>query len=491
MRIFRFAFVRHFFASSLVALLVVFPVIAADGGYPYADYKGPGTSAAQYVWTDKQGNRYSPYGYVYRNCTDYVAWKVVSLGLKTATITGLGNAGEWAATAKERGLKVDDKPAVWAVAVEHNKSYGHVAFVEDVYKDGTITISEYNVTPGKYGQRTGTPAKLGFTNFIHLGLTPPQSAVVQVQKATGPDGTQQVYTATKESIYESWWKPGGDGIHTNKLFASGDIKDAQKLTLPDGTQSLYTAVGDGVWESWWRPKNGLHHAKIISLANVQKVLVFFESDNTHKLYALAADGPYEFWWRDGGDGIHKQRLVNINHPIGFVAATGPDGAKQLYTATAGAVFESWWRVGQGVHTSPIISIAQNNITALAKTTQVDGTQYLYTSTKNNVWESWWHPARGLGHGMLLSAANIKAVRYHGRTDGSSLLYVATNSGVREYSWRPWQELRSGQLIDAADVAAIDCVAWGMAGQLYTAAGVTLFETWWGDGGLHTTKLLDF
>lgn len=491
MRIFRPVLARQIFASILVSFIAVLPVIAVDGGYPYAAYAGPGTSAPQYVWTDKQGNRYSPYGYVYRNCTDYVAWKVVSLGLKTATITGLGNAGNWAATAKKRGLTVDDKPAVWAIAVESNNSYGHVAFVENVYKDGTITVSEYNVTPGTYGQRTGTPAKLGFTSFIHVSLAPPKSTAVQVRKTTGPDGAQQVYTATKNDVYEDWWKPGGDGVRSSKLFTSDNIKDASKLTLPDGTQSLYTAVSDGVWESWWRPGSGLHHTKIIALADVQKVLASFEADNTHKLYVLAADGPYEFWWRDGGDGIHKQRLVHINNPVGFVAATGPDGEKQVYTATAGAVFESWWHPGQGVHTSPLISIAQNDITALDKAMQTDGTQYLYTSTKNNVWESWWHPAHGSGYGMLLSASNIKAVQYHGRIDGSSLLYVATGSGIREYSWRPWQPLKSGQLIGVSDISAFDCVAWGTAGQLYTVAGTTLFETWWGDGGLHTAKLQGF
>jgi len=50
-------------------------VAAGTGGYPYAHYHGPGTRPAAYEWTDSHGNAISPYGYYFRNCTDFAAWK--------------------------------------------------------------------------------------------------------------------------------------------------------------------------------------------------------------------------------------------------------------------------------------------------------------------------------------------------------------------------------------------------------------------------------
>lgn len=75
------------------------PALAETGGYPYAAYNGPGSNASQSLWTDAGGGRYSPYSYVYRNCTDYAAWKLVSLGVPLDKVRNLGNAKNWAANA--------------------------------------------------------------------------------------------------------------------------------------------------------------------------------------------------------------------------------------------------------------------------------------------------------------------------------------------------------------------------------------------------------
>jgi surface antigen len=45
-------------------------------------------------------------------------------------------------------------------------AYGHVAFVEAVYGNGTILISEYNWTPYSYSQRVVNPYNYGGV-FIH------------------------------------------------------------------------------------------------------------------------------------------------------------------------------------------------------------------------------------------------------------------------------------------------------------------------------------
>ncbi|WP_143832033.1 CHAP domain-containing protein [Nocardiopsis sp. CNR-923] len=147
---------------------------ANSGGYPYATYHGPGTNPSTYTWTDSSGNEWSPYGYAYRNCTDYVAWKLQSLGVPDSSTRGLGNGGQWAALAGgKEGLTVSTTPTYAAAAVNTSTAggYGHVSFVESVHSNGTITVSEYNyASPGNYGTRTGTPSALGISEFVHFGV---------------------------------------------------------------------------------------------------------------------------------------------------------------------------------------------------------------------------------------------------------------------------------------------------------------------------------
>lgn len=78
------------------------------------------------------GHRF-PYGY----CTWYVSQRrYVPWG---------GHAGTWLYSAKARGYKTGKKPKSGAIMVTtEDRYYGHVALVEKVHSDGTITVSEMN-----------------------------------------------------------------------------------------------------------------------------------------------------------------------------------------------------------------------------------------------------------------------------------------------------------------------------------------------------------
>lgn len=80
------------------------------------------------------------------NCTNYVAWRLISAGVEKPP-THPGNAADWAANADTDGYLVDDVPAVGAVAqwdafAGGYGEDGHVAYVERVNDDGTILVSE-------------------------------------------------------------------------------------------------------------------------------------------------------------------------------------------------------------------------------------------------------------------------------------------------------------------------------------------------------------
>ncbi len=143
---------------------------ADDGGYPYAAYDGPGSDPASYWWTDPAGNGYSPYGYAYRNCTDFVAWKL-NITNDFHNTSGLGNAYTWGGRATSHNAAVDMTPAVGAVAwwdanAFGMSAFGHVAWVSSVNGD-QVTVEEYNNPPvGKWGIRTFRKDQV--SGYIHF-----------------------------------------------------------------------------------------------------------------------------------------------------------------------------------------------------------------------------------------------------------------------------------------------------------------------------------
>jgi surface antigen len=110
-----------------------------------------------YPWfsemANTQGGGLSPLNYYYRECVDFVAWRLNrDVGSMSApfvfdwsylTPNG-GDAVAWRANWDAHGWKTGTTPEVGSVAWFG----GHVAYVAAVYKDGTIRIEEYN-----YGSR--------------------------------------------------------------------------------------------------------------------------------------------------------------------------------------------------------------------------------------------------------------------------------------------------------------------------------------------------
>lgn len=108
------------------------------------------------------GNRYA-YGY----CTWYAYNKRAQLGRPVGSFWG--NATTWAAYARGAGYTVNNVPAVGAVMQNSGGwgGYGHVAIVESINADGSVTISEMNGPAGwnVIGYRSITNP--GDYNYIH------------------------------------------------------------------------------------------------------------------------------------------------------------------------------------------------------------------------------------------------------------------------------------------------------------------------------------
>jgi surface antigen len=108
-----------------------------------------------------QGGGLSPLNYYYRECVDFVAWRLNRDAGSTEapykydwsylTPNG-GDARAWKGNWEAHGWAVTNTPKVGWVAWF---TFNHVAYVKQVNDDGTILIEEYNwMGQHKYGQRT-------------------------------------------------------------------------------------------------------------------------------------------------------------------------------------------------------------------------------------------------------------------------------------------------------------------------------------------------
>lgn len=102
-------------------------------------------------------------GYVPGYCTWYVANKRISIGRPLPA--NLGNAAQWDNRAPQG---FDHNPRVGDAVVTNDRGAGHVAYVEQVYEDGSVRVSEMNYA-GLYRvtERTFSPAEASSYKYIH------------------------------------------------------------------------------------------------------------------------------------------------------------------------------------------------------------------------------------------------------------------------------------------------------------------------------------
>ncbi|HEY5667657.1 MAG TPA: CHAP domain-containing protein, partial [Candidatus Saccharimonadales bacterium] len=84
------------------------------------------------------------WGMFNRECVSYTAWKVYESGRNMPYWGGYGNANQWDDNARAAGIPVDTTPRKGDVAIKNSGPYGHAMYVEHVYADGSIYISQYN-----------------------------------------------------------------------------------------------------------------------------------------------------------------------------------------------------------------------------------------------------------------------------------------------------------------------------------------------------------
>lgn len=119
---------------------------------PSDDYPAAWRNAAQ-------DSVFDTWGYPNRQCTSFVAWRLANTNHATMPVRPY-DAGGWDDTFAAAGVRVDSTPAVGAIAQwNENESFGglgagpagHVAWVQAVHPDASVTVEQYNLgSDGRY-----------------------------------------------------------------------------------------------------------------------------------------------------------------------------------------------------------------------------------------------------------------------------------------------------------------------------------------------------
>jgi surface antigen len=206
------------------------PALADTGGYPCANATNCSSKFGADSWCIN-GNDISPYGYGYRNCTDYVAWKIQQVFGVTLPKT-LGNANTWGPRLKQDDYRYDSSPEVGDIAAWNTGGggLGHVAYVFAV-NGGIASLDEYNVrniglftsTRTTAANSAGAPSE-----YVHIGpaFATTDSTWTVVNKtmglisvfAEGPNHTLDDYWTTAGQPWSGPLTIGGAGTTYNTSY---------------------------------------------------------------------------------------------------------------------------------------------------------------------------------------------------------------------------------------------------------------------------------
>lgn len=411
-----FFLVGYFVVFSILLLFVgVSKVKADDGGYPWSGAVCVATGRVDgrcpnYEWT-YQGRTTNPSttNYFYRNCTDYVAWKLLNNGVESSKVSGLGSAGSWDDNATKKNISISSVPKVGSVGVDER--YGHVVYVEGV-SGSNLTISEYNWgSTGSYGVRIGTAENLGLSEFIDFK----QTSGIQLAFDTYSQGS-----GVKNAHYLGTNRlTPTQRIYANEYIESFNTKHVL-LMQPDGNLVQY---GDGfrvIWHSHTYGNPGAY-----AVFQTDGNLVVYASNGRALWASGVRAGASQFILQDDG------HLVTYNS---WGRALWWSGVTVSGTPTY--LGSSWLGVGSQMYENQYIKSYDGRYSLLM---QPDGNLVVYGPGHHALWHSKTYGKPGLrlaiqyDGNLVLYNQNNQPVWYSGMRSNASYIVIQTDGNLVEYS----------------------------------------------------------
>lgn len=144
---------------------------SGNGSYVVAGDAGHGGYPAKWDAPVAQDSVLDNWGMYNRECVSYTAWRVYASGRNMPNWGGYGNANQWDDNARSVGIPVDTNPRAGDVAIKNAGTYGHAMYVEKVFPDGSIYISQYNQDySGHYSEAyiSADSVRANNLQFIHF-----------------------------------------------------------------------------------------------------------------------------------------------------------------------------------------------------------------------------------------------------------------------------------------------------------------------------------
>lgn len=343
--------------KKVVPFLVVGLMLSA-GESVYANSGGSGSIAGgdDYPAYYKNGSQTIDKWRMYsRQCTSFAAFRLSSVnGFELPG--AYGNANEWGYRARREGYRVDNKPAIGAIAWSTAGGYGHVAWVSNVMGDN-IEIEEYNYDyKGNYNKRILKASKM--TGFIHFKDISSNS--------------KEVSSSSKDST--------SNHVVTSQLSSSMRGTHYFKTEAPIKNQPLLDATP----LAYYSPGESVHYDQVI------------EKDGYKWLSYISYSGNRRYIQLEGVSSSQNQSVNSSNHSLSngltvgwkkinsswyyFTSdaskATGwlKDGSSWYYLKSSGEMQTGWYQVSGKWYYS-------YSSGALAVNTTVDG----YRVNSNGEW----------------------------------------------------------------------------------------------------------
>ena len=167
---------------ALRRLLVLLTVVVAFSAGTIAPASAAGDD---YPWRTDATWSADRWGFTKRQCVSFTAWRMAQRGRPINNVTQRwGSAHNWDDTARRLGHSVSTRPVVGAIA--HWNPYeraawyangsnsvngsitagahGHVGYVEIVYWDGSVKVSQYNMS----GTRAYSVVRVKAPRYIYV-----------------------------------------------------------------------------------------------------------------------------------------------------------------------------------------------------------------------------------------------------------------------------------------------------------------------------------
>ena len=273
------------------------------------------------------------WGYEYRNCTSYVAWRLSQAGVKSTLFNGLGNASEWLNKVNGKpGVTTGRTPKPGAIAI-WTSGFGHAAFVEPT--SGGVLVSDYNKAgTGKFwGSHAMTPANgyktapSGYIYFpgVQTGPPPPPP---DTKPPTAPTGLTWSTVGSSSSV-TLHWQPAHDnvGVHSYTFFLNGNQVGS---ALATGTSYTFTSVNCAILNTLGvRAEDAAgNKSGIASTPNNVMLTGCLRAQAMGKIVTVTVGDPYTSYVYDGG--LHWIPDANTYWCV-------LDGGRQVYNVSSQAL----------------------------------------------------------------------------------------------------------------------------------------------------------